>query len=93
MLCRGISFLPPNYLKSHGTKYLIENGDLRLPFMAVEGCGESAAKMLYDAIQQCGFVSIEDIMSTSGVNSSVIDKLKSVGVFEGLQETAQMTFF
>ena len=93
MLCRGISFLPPNYLKSHGTKYLIENGDLRLPFMAVEGCGDSAAKMLYDAIRQGGFVSIEDIMSTSGVNSSVIDKLKSVGVFEGLQETAQMTFF
>ena len=93
MQCRGINFLPVQYQSSHATKYLIENGDLRLPFMAVEGCGENAAVMLYDAIQKGGFVSIEDIAAESGVNSSVIEKLKLKGVFEGLQETAQMTFF
>ena len=93
MQCRGINFLPVHYEKSHATKYLIENGDLRLPFMAVDGCGESAANMLYEAIAKGGFVSVEDIAAASGVNSSVIEKLKSKGVFEGLQDTAQMTFF
>jgi DNA polymerase-3 subunit alpha (Gram-positive type) len=76
MLCRGINFLPVHYEKSHATKYLIENGDLRLPFMAVAGCGESAAIMLYEAVQKGGYVSVEDIAAESGVNSSVIEKLK-----------------
>ena len=49
--------------------------------------------MLYDAIQKGGFISVEDIISTSGVNSSVIEKLKAQGVFEGLQDTAQLSFF
>ena len=93
MQCRGINFLPVHFERSHATKYLIENGDLRLPFMAVDGCGENAAVMLYDAIQKGGYVSIEDIAAESGVNSSVIEKLKDKGVFEGLQDTAQMTFF
>ncbi|MBO6303110.1 MAG: PolC-type DNA polymerase III [Ruminiclostridium sp.] len=93
MLCRGIKFLPPHYLKSHATKYIIEDGDLRLPLLAVSGCGETASQMLYDAIQKGGFISVEDIISTSGVNSSVIEKLKAQGVFEGLQDTAQLSFF
>ena len=93
MQCRGIGFLPPHYLKSHATKYIIEDGNLRLPFMAVPGCGESAANMLCEGIAQGGFVSVEDLAAISGVNSSVIDKLKAKGVFDGLQDTAQMTFF
>ncbi len=93
MLCRDIFFLPPHYLKSHATKYLIEDGNLRLPFMAVAGCGETASQMLYDAIQKGGYVSVEDIIASSGVNASVIDKLKEKGVFEGLQDTAQLSFF
>ncbi len=93
MQCRGINFLPPHFEKSHATKYNIEDGALRLPFMAVDGCGENAAVMLYDAIQKGGYISVEDIAATSGVNTSVIEKLKEKGVFEGLQDTAQMTFF
>lgn len=93
MQCRGINFLPAHYLHSHATKYLIEGKDIRLPLMAVDGCGENAANMLYDAIQKGGYISVEDIAATSGVNSSVIEKLTAKGVFEGLQATAQMTFF
>ena len=93
MNCRGISFLPVHYEKSDAVRYMVEDGNLRLPFMAVDGCGESAAKMLCEAIAKGGYVSIEDIAATSGVNGSVIEKLTAKGVFEGLQATAQMTFF
>jgi DNA polymerase-3 subunit alpha (Gram-positive type) len=61
--------------------------------MAVDGCGESAANMLYDAIQKGGFISVEDLTGSSGVNSSVIDKLLAKGTFEGLPKSAQMSFF
>ena len=93
MNCRGISFLPVHYLRSHATDYLIEDGNLRLPFSVVKGCGENAAKMLYDAIQKGDFVSMEDLQNNSGVNSSVIEKLSELNVFEGLPRSAQMSFF
>lgn len=93
MQSRGIEFLPVNYKKSHATKYVVEDGNLRLPFMAIDGCGENAAKALYDALQEHDYVSIEDIISDSGVNASVVDKLYEMGVFDGLPRTAQISLF
>ncbi len=93
MQCRGIKFLPVHYEKSHATKYVIEDGNLRLPFLAVEGCGENAANSLYEAIQKHNYISIEDISSQSGLNGSTMDKLIDMNVFEGLPRSAQMSFF
>ncbi len=93
MLCRGISFLPVHYEKSHATKYVIEDGNLRLPFLAVEGCGENAANSLYEAIQKKDYISIEDIRSQSAINGTVMDKLEEMGVFDGLPKSAQMSLF
>ncbi len=93
MLCRGINFLPVHYEKSHSIKYMIEDGNLRLPFLAVDGCGENAANSLYETIQQKNFISIEDIRSQSSLNGSTIDKLEEMGVFEGLPKSAQISFF
>ena len=93
MLCRGIKFLPVHFEKSHATKYVIENGDLRLPFLSVEGCGENAANALYDAIQRHDYISIEDLRSQSGLNGSTMDKLEEMGVFGDLPKSAQISFF
>ncbi len=92
-LCRGISFLPVHYLKSHATAYVIEDGNLRLPFCIVDGCGGSAANALYDGIHSTDLVSIEDLTGIPGINSSVIDKLDAIGAFEGLPKSAQVSFF
>ncbi|MCM1335179.1 MAG: PolC-type DNA polymerase III [Bacteroides sp.] len=93
MLCRGIGFLPVHYEKSHASKYLIEDGNLRLPFLAVEGCGENAANALYDAIQKHDFISVEDLRRQSGINATTMDRLEELGAFEGLPRSAQMSFF
>lgn len=93
MLDRGIKFLPVHYLKSDATKYVIEDGDLRLPILAIDGCGENAAKSLKETIDSNNYVSIEDIQVESGINKSVMTKLEEMNVFEGLDKTAQMTFF
>ena len=93
MLDRGISFLPVHYLKSDATKYVIEDGNLRLPLLAIDGCGENAAKSLKEIINGNNYVSVEDIQIESGINKSVIQKLEEMNVFEGLDKTAQMTLF
>lgn len=93
MMNRGIHFLPVHYLKSDATKYVIENGDLRLPLLAIDGCGENAARSLKDTINKNNYVSVEDIQIESGINKSVMQKLEDMNVFEGLDKSAQMTFF
>lgn len=93
MLNRGIKFLPVHYIKSDATRYVIEEGNLRLPLLAVDGCGENAAKAIKEIIDKKDFVSIEDIQIQGGINKTVMQKLEEMDVFDGLDKTAQMTLF
>lgn len=93
MLDRGISFLPPHYLKSDATRYRIEGKNLRLPFLAVEGCGENAANNLAAAIKKNDYISVEDLQIQGDINKSVMAKLSDMNVFEGLPQSAQMSLF
>ncbi len=93
MNLRGISFLPVDYKKSRATTYAIENGDLRLPFLAVDGCGENAALKIRAVLDEGNYICIDDIQVQSGLNSTVIQKLTDMKVFGELPQSAQMSFF
>ncbi len=93
MMCRGIDVLPVNATLSEAVTYRIEDGKLRLPFLAVAGCGETAAYKLKEAINTGECQCIDDIQQISGLNSSVIDKLKEMGVFKGIPQSAQLSLF
>lgn len=93
MMARGIDVLPVDAKKSNAVTYVVEDGKLRMPFMAVSGCGETAAIKLKEVIDSGDALSIDEIQSMSGVNSTVIEKLKEMGVFNGFQQSAQFTLF
>ena len=95
MFARGVEFLPVDLYKSEAARYTIEDGKIRLPFGAVKGTGEAAAKALCAAREDGGgkFISVDDVQIRSGVTRAVIDALRECGVFSGMPETRQMSLF
>lgn len=93
LMLRGIKLLPVDAKLSNAVTYHVEDGNIRLPFLAVPGCGETAAYKLKEAIKSGDCGCIDEIQQVSGVNSSVIDKLKEMGVFAGIPQSAQISLF
>lgn len=95
MLCRGIEFLPVDLYKSDWRVYKIEDGKIRLPFSAIAGVGENAAKSLADAVNDGSgeFISCDDLMARAHIGSSVVESLRECGALGNLPESNQISLF
>jgi DNA polymerase-3 subunit alpha (Gram-positive type) len=93
-LARGVEFLCVDLYKSDASRYLIEDGKIRLPFSAVKGLGENAAAKLKAAREQYGsFISKEDLQIRGRIPRSIIDTLTEVGALGSMPVSSQMTLF
>ena len=80
--------------KSRGSKYVVEDGKVRLPFCSLKGLGGAAADALENAtLHGQEYLSIEELQQASGVGSSIIDRLRQVGALGDLPESSQVSFF
>nr|WP_317412394.1 PolC-type DNA polymerase III [uncultured Solibaculum sp.] len=94
ILARGIQFLPVHLYKSDAKRYLVEDGNIRLPFGSLKGIGGAAADALQAARDSVtSFISIEDLQQKAGVSKSVVETLNAFHALDGLPETSQMTLF
>ena len=94
MLQRGYRFLPIELGKSRASKYVVEDGKVRLPFTALKGVGETAAIALEKAtIDGQEYISIEELQQASGVSSAIMEKLRDAGALGSLPDTSQVSFF
>lgn len=90
---RGYTFLPVSLKESHATKFLPENGKIRLPFTSLSGLGEAAALNIMETRDSREIYSVEDLTSNTKVSKSVIEILDRNGVFRGMSQTNQLSLF
>ena len=91
---RGLEFLPIDIYKSHATKFLIEDGKLRPPFVSISGLGENAAWDLMTGREGKSFISIEEVaLACPKVSKTHIQMLKDAGAFGTMPDTSQVSLF
>lgn len=90
---RGVGFLPVSVMKSHATKFVPEDGKVRLPFISLPGLGESAAVNIMNA-RDAGLIHcIEDLKTEAKVGSTLLELLRENGALDGMNPTNQMSLF
>ena len=93
-MLRGVEFLPVDLYKSHWYQFRMEEGKIRLPFSAIAGLGEAAARSMYDqANPDDPYISCDDLQNRTGITKAVLQSLRDLGVTADIPETSQMTFF
>ena len=91
---RGFDFAPISLYHSHATKFLIQDGKILPPFVAVSGLGETAAWDLMHGREGKNFVSIEEVAAACPkVSKTHLQMLKEAGAFGELPETNQISLF
>ncbi len=91
---RGFEFAPISIYESHAIKFLIKDGKILPPFVAISGLGESAAWDLMEGRAGKQFLSIEEVAAACPkVSKTHIQMLKEAGAFGDLPDTSQVSFF
>ncbi len=93
MYARGYEFTPARLGKSLATKFSVDNGKVLLPFVAIEGVGENAAKAFQSEYEIKEFDTVEEAVKRAKLNRTAVEGLRNHGVFEGLAETDQLSMF
>ncbi len=93
-LARNIKFKSVNLYKSHYHDFVIDDdGNLIPPFRAIDGLGEVVAKNIVEEREKGEFISIEDLQKRAKLSSTLIEKLRSMGILDGMDESSQLTLF
>ena len=91
---RGFEFAPISLYESHATKFVVKDGKLIPPFVAVSGLGETAAWDLMNGREGKTFLSIDEVAAACPkVSKTHLQMLKEAGAFGDLPDTAQVNLF
>ncbi|MCI8568333.1 MAG: PolC-type DNA polymerase III, partial [Bacilli bacterium] len=91
---RGIKFGEVSIYKSDSVNFKIDDdGSLIPPFRTIDGLGDTVAKTIVEEREKKEFLSIEDLQKRGKVSSTLIDKMRLMGMLKDLPESAQMTLF
>ena len=93
MYSRGINFLPISLTESDSYKFIPTPEGIRPPLNAIAGLGTNAAKSIVEAREERPFETVEDFTKRAKVTKTIVEIMRSRGMFEGMLESDQITFF
>ena len=91
---RGIKIANVDLYKSKGMTFdVLDDKTIIPPFRAIDGLGDVVAKNIEEEAKKHPFISIEDFQNRCKVSSTLIDKMKAMGIFNDMPETSQLSLF
>lgn len=95
MTARGYKFGNIDLYRSEAKNFIIDDDQKTLipPFRAVEGLGEIVAGNIVLERKKRDFISIEDLQQRTRLSSTLIERLKAMGVLDNLPVSSQLSLF
>ena len=95
MSARGFKFGPIDLLNSHSMNFTIDEDGKTLipPFRALDGLGGTVANNIISEREKRDFISIEDLQKRGKLSSTLIEKMRLMGILKGLPESSQLSLF
>ena len=91
---RKINYKNVDLYKSEAVIWNVENDtDIIPPFNAIDGLGDVVARNIVEERNKRPFLSIEDLQKRCKISSTLIDKMRLMGILEGMDESSQMSLF
>ncbi len=91
---RGIKFLPVDLEHSDATVWGVrDDTSIYPPFAAIDGLGDTVAKNIVEERNKSPFLSIENCQKRAKISGTLIDKMRLMGLFDGMEESNQMSLF
>lgn len=91
---RGLKFLNVDLYESDATVWIAKNDtEIYPPFNAIDGLGDTVAKNIVAEREKGKFISIEDVQKRAKVSQTLIDKMKEMGILEGMPDSNQLSLF
>ena len=86
MTSRGVKFLPVDIHKSSATIFDVENGNIRIPFIAVDKLGESVALDIVEKRNEKEFTSKKDVQKRTRLNNTLFEEFNEMHFFGNLPD-------
>ena len=82
-------------MKSDAKNFIIDDDGKTLipPFRTIDGLGDTVAQSICEEAKKREFISVEDFQKRCHVSSTLVDKMRAMGMLDGLPESSQLSLF
>ena len=63
------------------------------PFNSIDGLGDTVAQNIVEERKKGEFLSIEDVQKRAKISQTLIEKMRMMGIFDGMDESSQLSLF
>ena len=91
---RGIKFENVSLKYSDAKMFMVKDDKSIYPsFASIDGLGEMVAKKIVEEREKSPFLSIEDLQKRAKISGTIIDKMRMMGILDGMDESSQLSLF